>query len=749
MNKNNADIDLTKIETRHVKSQQEAFEIFSCQIFEEIGKRLGWKYNALFVKKNDAGGDGGVEGYWKFKDGKLFAIQAKFCTSKNNFWKQLKESIKKAVETHNDLTDLYVFTVFDRTDIRKRTNEKCDLEKWNELINTELYKKIKLHWMGKHEILNEIILQYKDSLFMSGLVQYWFDKNFLSDEWWKNKIEIIVSNAGDSYSEVNDYKISFKNIILEQTKLYEYYAYNSDEADFFDTLTFYIEECFRRNLIKTGYNEFADNANYFLELIYTVANNANIYESSVFVDMSAKLDIVYNIMKKNHVNFVFDFREIALEIIEGLERVNEKVILIKGRKGIGKTHFLTSFTRESLIEQQYVAYMFFGRHFSLPSIIESLNRSISDFANIYEFLNAINYYAKSKNQIAFVIIDAIDEWKNLNCDEIRSEVISFLTLLNKYQNIKLIISCVDKKYYEIFSYDSRWISETLKISNMERSAITAQFSTYYHVPYMFLEAFVEDDTIEISYLKRLCEKYQQIRNQNYYELLSLNDYIDFYKFYLQELVNRIVSKLELDRWDNNVLDVIKVISEQLINSKDGLGWLDLKNLVKEIDHNCLCNYKYSILYALENANFFNVSKDLKVISDAKNLIAYVYSTVLNSIFSQNNDNYVDYLMGHMNEEYIPYLSKFMALTKCARAFESSDKKPNKFISDFYNTVYLRKNLSDDLLKLFNRHFKHYFCNAYTSIIYSIFGTQDHWMEIACIKNYVIYLWLKLIKNGIK
>ena len=110
------DIDYSKIR-EFDGSQHNGFEEMICQ----LANLEQFEDSDYFVSKDGSGGDGGIECYWKFKDGTEYGWQAKYFLNSlgSNEWSQIDKSVKTALEKHPNLTKYYVCVPKNRTDSRK------------------------------------------------------------------------------------------------------------------------------------------------------------------------------------------------------------------------------------------------------------------------------------------------------------------------------------------------------------------------------------------------------------------------------------------------------------------------------------------------------------------------------------------------------------------------------------------------------------------------------------------------------
>ncbi len=171
-------IDFSQIRN-HDGSQSKGFEELVCQL-----ARLSKPENAKeFIRKDGAGGDAGVECYWKLQDGSEHAWQAKYFLKPlgSSQWNQISRSVKSALSKHPDLTKYYICLPKDRNDSRRSSTKgkqiTSELDKWNQHV--EKWKaiaatksmQVEFEYWGEHEIL--LMLQ-KDTSDFAGIAKYWF-----------------------------------------------------------------------------------------------------------------------------------------------------------------------------------------------------------------------------------------------------------------------------------------------------------------------------------------------------------------------------------------------------------------------------------------------------------------------------------------------------------------------------------------------------------------------------------------------
>ncbi len=163
-----------------------------------------------FERKEGAGGDAGVECFWKLKNGKEHAWQAKYFLDRieDSQWGQINESVEKALERHPNLAEYYVCIPQDLPDSRKKGKAgkpvKSARDKWNEYhaawisLAEQKGMKVQFHLWGRHEIL--LKLSQKKSSRYAGIVHYWFNELNFTQECFKKNINKSKKALGERFT---------------------------------------------------------------------------------------------------------------------------------------------------------------------------------------------------------------------------------------------------------------------------------------------------------------------------------------------------------------------------------------------------------------------------------------------------------------------------------------------------------------------------------------------------------------------
>jgi len=189
----------------HDGSRDNGFEELVCQL-----AHLSPPDNAdYFVRKDGAGGDAGVECYWKLKDGSEHAWQAKYFLDSlsSSQWTQISESVETAIKKHPNLSKYYVCLPRDWNDSRKLGKGgkpvKSAWDIWQEHVTnwTEMAKaagmSVEFKYWCKHDL--SLLLQRDVPMFV-GRAHYWFNSPILSHDVFCTQASRSRKSLGERYT---------------------------------------------------------------------------------------------------------------------------------------------------------------------------------------------------------------------------------------------------------------------------------------------------------------------------------------------------------------------------------------------------------------------------------------------------------------------------------------------------------------------------------------------------------------------
>ena len=245
-----------------------------------------------------------------------------------------------------------------------------------------------------------------------------------------------------------------------------------------------------------------------------------------------------------------------------LELFSHKNILVRGLAGTGKTHLVCDLVREAVETNQFISVLFFGNRFYEHSLEKAILSQVPEFDSLDIFLSTLNSYARIKKQIAYLIIDAINEWDTLKNSDKFCEVNLIINKIKSYSNIKFIITCREEYIDDIFKKTDN-IYEIKRINGFCNNIMEAfySFCKYYNIKYPTKLCLFPEISNPLI-LKTICETFKNRDFPDNY--LSISDVI---QTYLETINVSISEKLNIDSKDNLVIKEIKKIVEILYRNK--------------------------------------------------------------------------------------------------------------------------------------------------------------------------------------
>lgn len=461
------DLNFSQIRN-HDGSQDGGFEELVCQL-AHLSPPEGADY---FVRKEGAGGDAGVECYWKLKDGTEHAWQAKYFVGRieANQWTQITKSVEAAIKKHPKLSKFYVCLPRDWTDSRKNgPNGKVvksawdhwlvHVAKWEASASREGMKVEFVYWC-KHEISQ--MLQVDDPLY-SGRALYWFNEPVLTSGHFERIAEKSRVSLGERYTP------EF-HLDLPIAELFE--GVGGTEA-WWDSIQVVVSD-WRKALSDMGGSFFKHKSVYISEPVF---------QQLQLSTETLKKALTHGLRHRTFISQITEYKvmltEIRPQIIECIDRLDElyeqdeeggyeekpvlfpfsistnalinfldsntlsaatkRAILLVGEAGIGKSHLLCDITLRRLADG-LPTLLLLGQHYSGGNPLNSMLEALDLVGNNYkQVLGALDATGEAHGSKLLIFIDAINE--GIHRDEWYSQISGFISELNYYSNIAVIFSC--------------------------------------------------------------------------------------------------------------------------------------------------------------------------------------------------------------------------------------------------------------------------------------------------------------------
>lgn len=286
-----------------------------------------------------------------------------------------------------------------------------------------------------------------------------------------------------------------------------------------------------------------------------------------------------------------------------------KLLLLKGKGGIGKTHSLCDIVINN-IKKGIPALLFFGEYFRDKSpeevILERLSlRNIS----FDDFLYSLNCIGDRLNKYILICIDAINE---VNDNNYWNDYLnSFTEKIKKYSYVKFIISCRSLYLNEILSEEiikKYIVKEHNGFMNLEQEAIFKYFDFYkIKIPY---ENKLQEEFTNPLFLKLYCETLHEIQNDkieyNIEDLISLLE--NFFKIKNKKIAIKFSDYISPK--DNIALECsIRIAESMLIKNLNYLAWKEVKKIIKDFLENEIGEKELSAKLILDELVSENILKE--------------------------------------------------------------------------------------------------------------------------------------------
>ena len=453
-------------------SQHTAFEEVVCQLarHEEVADRT------LFRRKGTP--DGGVECYWTLSGGEEWAWQAKFFPSgvTSAQWGQIDESVRTALDKHPRIIRYFVCVPLDRPDPRKITKsgepERWLMDHWNEHVVTwetwarERSMEVSFEFWGESEIADRLALSRHQ-----GRRKFWFDEDFLSDQWFRDRFAEAKADADERYTpEVNvnlpvarlfdglSCSSRFRERLRQRTlplkKAYSNVAGRRAAVGWADSLEAGQLKSHMDVLLPllTDFNDpnvFPMNAGSLRKSIQDAAVAAWDYAEALALDAESQDQVdtdttLADALRQQQYDR-YSLRSLSDELTDLDEFLasdeatlaQTPTLFLSSDAGKGKTHLFCDVTRRR-VEEGFPALLLLGQWFGDGDPWQQiLNRAGLDCTKD-ELLGALEAAAEARGGRALLLIDAINEgygqhlWpKNLA---------GFLTLLRSYPRVGIAVS---------------------------------------------------------------------------------------------------------------------------------------------------------------------------------------------------------------------------------------------------------------------------------------------------------------------
>ncbi|MCI9527905.1 MAG: hypothetical protein HFH37_13580 [Lachnospiraceae bacterium] len=450
------------------------------------------------------------------ESGQRISFQAKYFSTID--YSQIKHSAEKAIQYYSDELDaIYLYCNKDLTTSSKSYQD--------------IYNLLSAHNISLVPITNQAIL---DQVLSNDTVSWhYFDYRHLTPKWFEERLQLSLAALGPRYNgdfnvntgtenqldiflcdsnavnQINDTKKG----IIEQLKDLHYKHANWKKSlqriisailSIDDVSRATVTDCLSwPEILK---QQCGDELSFIRELIiekeklYMAAGGA--HNPQLRRDLSREIPDLENLID------ILD--NVGLDLISRT-LLQEKVLIIKGEAGVGKSQLLANAAEKLNKEGQYALLMLGGSFLSLEPIATQITQQLEVDFNFQALLHKLEILGAQANCYTFLLIDAINE--SPYRDIWKTGLPSLIAQINKFEHIKIVISV--RSGYERLVFNDSIIDgiEANKISNIVHSGFreesieaTLTFLNYYGIPFL-PSYFLQAEMTNPLFLTLFCKHY--------------------------------------------------------------------------------------------------------------------------------------------------------------------------------------------------------------------------------------------------
>ena len=424
---------------KHRTSQEDGFEELCCQLLS-LRPPSG---DAVWIRKDGAGGDAGVEGFWRLANGSEICLQAKFFFELGaSQWQQIDESVTTMLKKHPDCTEYIICLPINLGDGRK-TGKKGQREKWNDRVAawSAIQPSRKVHFELWDESKLTKFLTQDDPQF-SGRRRYWFDEKVLSKAWLEGRLKEALENLGDRYTPEMHVDLPIAKRLSALVRDSSFWRHLSETP----------------NLPSVG-----DKASELKQLEHdTRATLEPIVEQikascrrKTFLIGSEEVRLKLSKLEENASEFKMDdlnrddvnayyqfqsgIRAFDRHIYDSfIEIAEHNTVFVVGEGGSGKSHLLADFCARCQ-ESEIPAVLLLGQHFVRGAVWPQIRAMLGFDGSDDEFLGALDAAGQASGSRALLAIDALNEgagsaiWPD--------QLAGLIERVTQYPHIGMVVSC--------------------------------------------------------------------------------------------------------------------------------------------------------------------------------------------------------------------------------------------------------------------------------------------------------------------
>ncbi|MBI4773202.1 MAG: hypothetical protein HY788_03300 [Deltaproteobacteria bacterium] len=466
---------------KHIRSydgsQWNAFEELVCQ----LARRDPPGDAAEFRRVEGTGGDGGVEAYWLLRSGSKIGFQAKYFLKTGDIdWKQVEQSVSKAIDIHPELSGYIVAFASDLTDRSgKKGKGLYGWEHWNnhkkkwEDWTAQKGLNVAFETWTKSDILDRLVRP--DS---QGLSEYWFNSPVFDPSWFRKLFELVKADLDERYHPED-------HVEVEAAKLFDGLARSESfrqslRKSFCELLSPENLVARLKRLKAKPVNQLLENLKNTFLIVRAIGDEIKptpdalypihcwmerITEATIAVEglqdwLWEKEREIENPSEHGRINYdlyksrnaVDDLANSLVSVRSRLEDIDvtadqHRAGLVVGGAGTGKSHLFADAAAKA-IEQGRPAILMLGQYFATGDPWETILGRL-DLRNYSSdtFLGALDSAAEAARARCLILVDLMNEETDLKVW--RDSIGSVITKIVQYKHLSFALSC-RSEYQKLF-----------------------------------------------------------------------------------------------------------------------------------------------------------------------------------------------------------------------------------------------------------------------------------------------------------
>ena len=599
-------------------SQADGFEELCAQL-----ARVETPSEAGFVRKGTP--DAGVECYCTLPDGNEWGWQAKyFDTLGTSQWSQIDKSVKTALDKHPKFVRYFVCIPLDRPDARIK-GQKSAMQRWTERVEKwdgwaqEQSMCVEFVWWGSSELLDR--LAQNEHI---GRRYFWFGQHRFDDDWFRARLDQAVKAAGPRYTpEVHvDLPISrdldlfgrsesafeaVKSLARKIRKELQFakglYSIKEDPS-----VISALDDLFEagKNILKSfSLLEYTPNDILSFDNIKKEIESANCLAgkaAKILFDLRLEHDA-----KHKEIDSYSPYRDnpfaqsqyrinrlqsklhtIHSTLSQAGKITTNKLLILKGRAGTGKTHLLCDFAKRR-IASKAPTVLLMGQRFVVndPPWKQMLQQLDLPGVSAEQFVGALDAAAEAAGCRALLIIDALNEGQGRSIWP--DHLAAFLSVLAKSPWIGVLLSIRSTYENDVIPENIRNQAVSLTHNGFAKNEYDAArtFFTYYGLEFPSTP-ILQPEFQNPLLLKTLCLGLKDLGTRRLPQ--GFHGITSTLELYLETVNKRLAKELDFNPNDQLVRKALEKIALQMV--KTGARWLQREN-AEDMVNEFLAGREYS------------------------------------------------------------------------------------------------------------------------------------------------------------